>query len=143
MKLNPAIYLSGLLLSLLSLSANAADVLVFTDIKHPLVNDGGHSIIYLDEVIRVERELSESISGIDIKIDTDGQITPEQLNLVRQQVRQGLKKHNIADAYAGLSMAWSLGITHIPAVVYNGKVVYGISDIDAALQILNVSDSGS
>ena len=43
-------------------------------------------------------------------------------------------RDSIRDAYQGVTDAWSLGITSIPAVIVDQRyVVYGVSDLGQAL----------
>lgn len=132
MKTRPLASIAAVVLMLASTCAVAEAVVLITDRAHPFTDTAGHPVIYLDEVERIERELSV---GIDAFV-TSGDVTPQQLEAVQRHVKQNLAGHDILGAYADLSMAWSLGVTHIPAVVSDGKVVYGVADASQALDIL-------
>lgn len=88
-------------------------VLLFTDRSNEFTDDGGYPVIYLDEVLRIEEELTQAISHFDLSEN----MKPEELDKVRNQLRRVLDEQALLDAYAGLSLAWSLNVTHIPAIV--------------------------
>ena len=104
----------------------AADVVVVTDGHHPVKTMGGERLIELDEAPRIEAELSANLP-------TD----PDQATaLVKRRLTQGGTdlQRRIATAYQGVTDAWSLGITTIPAVVVDQRyVVYGESDVARAI----------
>ena len=104
----------------------AADVVVVTDSRHPVKTMGGERLIELDEAPRIEAELSANLP-------TD----PDQATaLVKRRLTQGGTdlQRRIATAYQGVTDAWSLGITTIPAVVVDQRyVVYGESDVARAI----------
>lgn len=88
-------------------------VLLFTDRANEFADDGGYPVIYLDEVLRIEEELTQTISHFNLSENMEF----EDLEAVRSQLSRTLDEQAILDAYAGLSLAWSLNITHIPAIV--------------------------
>src|SRR3546814_16367539 len=96
----------------------AADVVVGTDGQHPVKTMGGERLIELDEAPRIEAELSANLP-------TD----PDQATaLVKRRLTQGGTDlpRRIATAYQGVTDAWSLGLTAVPAVVVDQRyVVYG------------------
>lgn len=104
----------------------AADVLVVTDSHHPVKTMGGERLIELDEAPRIEAELSANLP-------TD----PDQATaLVKRRLTQGGTdlQRRIATAYQGVTDAWSLGITAVPAVVVDQRyVVYGEPDVARAI----------
>ncbi len=104
----------------------AADVVVVTDGRHPLKTVGGERLIELDEAPRIEAELSANLP-------TD----PDQATaLVKRRLTQGGTdlQRRIATAYQGVTDAWSLGITAVPAVVVDQRyVVYGEPDVARAI----------
>lgn len=103
----------------------AADVLVVTDSHHPVKTMGGERLIVLDEARRIEAELAELPAA------------PEQAAAtVKRRLNQGGAdlQRRIASAYQGVTDAWSLGITSIPAVVVDQRyVVYGEPDVARAV----------
>lgn len=113
-------------LAVLSPATFAADVLVVTDSRHPVKTMGGERLIELDEAPRIEAELSANLP-------TD----PNQATaLVKRRLSTGGAdlQRRIASAYQGLTDAWSLGITSIPAVVVDQRyVVYGEPDVARAI----------
>ena len=104
----------------------AADVVVVTDSHHPVKTMGGERLIELDEAPRIEAELSANLP-------TD----PDQATaLVKRRLTQGGTdlQRRIATAYQGVTDAWSLGITAVPAVVVDQRyVVYGEPDVARAI----------
>ncbi|MCB2043276.1 MAG: TIGR03757 family integrating conjugative element protein, partial [Rhodoferax sp.] len=104
----------------------AADVVVVTDGHHPVKTMGGERLIELDEAPRIEAELSANLP-------TD----PDQATaLVKRRLTQGGTdlQRRIATAYQGVTDAWSLGITAVPAVVVDQRyVVYGEPDVSRAI----------
>lgn len=113
-------------LTALSASAFAADVLVVTDSRHPVKTMGGERLIELDDAHRIEAELSAELPA-----------APEQAAaIVKRRLSSGGAdlQRRIASAYQGVTDAWSLGITSIPAVVVDQRyVVYGELDVARAV----------
>ncbi len=73
----------------------------------------GIRLFTLDEVLRIEEELTQAISHFDLSES----MKSEDLEAVRNQLSRGMDEQALLDAYAGLSLAWSLNVTHIPAIV--------------------------
>lgn len=113
-------------LAVLSPAVFAADVLVVTDSHHPVRTMGGERLIELDAAPRIEAELSAELSS-----------DPEQSTaVVKRRLSQGGAdlQRRIASTYQGVTDAWSLGITSIPAVVVDQRyVVYGEPDVARAV----------
>lgn len=113
-------------LAVFSPATFAADVLVVTDSRHPVKTMGGERLIELDEAPRIEAELSANLP-------TD----PDQATaMVKRRLSTGGAdlQRRIASAYQGVTDAWSLGITSIPAVVVDQRyVVYGEADVARAV----------
>ncbi len=124
---------------LIGTSAHATDepemqVLLFTDRANEFTDDGGYPVIYLDEVLRIEGELTQAISHFDLSENMDS----EGLEAVKNQLAQVMDEQVLLDAYAGLSLAWSLNVTHIPAIVTRLQdertlVSYGEYDVPNSL----------
>lgn len=110
--------------------AEENEVLLFADSVNQFINKEGYKVIYLDEVQRIEDQLTQSLSGFELTED----MTSEQLEAVQQRLSSSLDEQALLDAYAGLALAWSMNITHIPAVVFNGYVVYGEKNVSQALE---------
>lgn len=104
----------------------AADVVVVTDSRHPVKTMGGERLIVLDEARRIEAELSAELPA-----------DPEQATaIVKRRLSSGGAdlQRRIASAYQGVTDAWSLGITSLPAVVVDQRyVVYGEPDVARAV----------
>ena len=113
-------------LAVFSPATFASDVVVVTDSHHPVKTMGGERLIELDEARRIEAELSAELPA-----------APEQAAAtVKRRLSQGGAdlQRRIASAYQGVTDAWSLGITSIPAVVVDQRyVVYGEPDVARAV----------
>lgn len=104
----------------------AADVVVVTDSRHPVTIMGGERLIDLSEAPRIEAELSA-------QLPTDSESAAA---LVKRRLNQGGTdlQHRIASAYQGVTDAWSLGVTSLPAIVVDRRyVVYGEPDVARAV----------
>lgn len=114
------------LLSVLASSAQAAEVWVFTDSHHPMKNATNVRLIELDAPARIEAELSAQLPS------DQAQATA----MVRHRLNVGgltLQKR-MAAAYQGVTDAWSLGVSKVPAVVVDQRyVIYGERDAAQAL----------
>jgi integrating conjugative element protein, PFL_4709 family len=108
----------------------AADVLVFTDSRHPVQAPAGVWIIELDQATRIEVELAAHLPA-----------DPQQAAaLVRQRLHDGGEalQRRIGHAYQGVADAWGLGIAKIPAVVVDRRyVAYGEPDVSRAVARVN------
>jgi integrating conjugative element protein (TIGR03757 family) len=87
---------------------------------------GGERLIELDEPHRIEAELSAELPN-----------DPEQATaIVKRRLSSGGTdlQRRLASAYQGVTDAWSLGITSLPAVVVDQRyVVYGEPDVARAV----------
>jgi len=113
---------------LLLLAGNAsAQVWVITDTRHPVTgNASAQRVIQLDAAQQIETELSANLPA-------DPQRAAE---LIQQRLNQGgaSLQQRLREAYQGITDAWSMGITTLPAVVVDQRyVVYGETDLDKAL----------
>ena len=111
--------------ALAATAVTAAEVWVITDQQHP-VRGKSDRLIELDAPTRIEAELSAQLPN-----------EPEQAAaLVQRRLHEGGKalQQRLAAAYQGVTDAWSLGITKVPAVVVDQRyVVYGEADVSRAL----------
>lgn len=113
-------------LAVFSPATFAADVVVVTDSHHPVKAMGGERLIELDEARRIEAELSAELPS-----DSE-----QAMAIVRRRISSGGAdlQRRIASAYQGVTDAWSLGITSIPAIVVDQRyVVYGEPDVARAV----------
>ncbi|OZI62775.1 MULTISPECIES: TIGR03757 family integrating conjugative element protein [Bordetella] len=113
-------------LAVFSPATFAADVVVVTDSHHPVKAMGGERLIELDEARQIEAELSGDLPT-----------NPEQATaIVKRRLSSGGAdlQRRIASAYQGVTDAWSLGVTSIPAIVVDQRyVVYGEPDVARAV----------
>lgn len=116
----------ALVLLLVGLRAHAAEVWAITDQAHPLTSTGSARIIALDAPAAIEAELGKALPAM-----------PDQAAArVRARLTQGGHdlQQRMAAAYQGVADAWSLGISHIPAVVVDQRyVVYGEANVAEAV----------
>ena len=113
-------------LAVFSPAAFAADVVVVTDSRHPFKTMGGERLIELDEAHRIEAELSAQLPA-----DSE-----QATVVVKRRLSSGGTdlQRRLASAYQGVTDAWSLGITSLPAVVVDQRyVVYGEPDVARAV----------
>ncbi|QVX40735.1 TIGR03757 family integrating conjugative element protein (plasmid) [Ralstonia solanacearum] len=104
----------------------AAEVLVVTDGDHPVASYDNARIVRLNTPSVIEAELAANL--------------PADPNLAARIVQQRLRgrtdpwQRRLREAYQGVTEAWSLGITKIPAVVVDHRyVVYGEPDVARAV----------
>lgn len=120
-------YLTATLCVLTStLGVASTDIRVFTDRLHPIEAPSGVRIIELDAPSHIETELAANLPADPSRAAA----------IVRQRLNDGGAdlQRRLADAYQGVTDAWSLGITRVPAVVVDQRyVVYGDTDVSRAL----------
>ena len=108
-------------------AAVAQEVWVITESGQPM--QGTHKparVIELDAPQRIEAELTTGLPGDPQKAAP----------IVRQRLKDGgaSLQQRMQTAYQGVTDAWSMGITTIPAVVVDQRyVLYGETNIDRAL----------
>lgn len=107
-------------------AATTADIRVFTDRRFPIEAPAGTSIVALDASTRLEAELAADVPS-----------DPAQAaSLVKQRLQSGGAdlQRRMAEAYQGVTDAWSLGITKIPAIVVDRRyVIYGETNVARAI----------
>ena len=109
------------LAALLATSALYAETWVVTDQAHP-VSGKADRLILLDAPSRIEAELASGLPADPARAE----------RIARDRLSQGGAdlQRRIASAYQGVTDAWSLGITSIPAIVVDQRyVVYGEPDV--------------
>ena len=113
------------LAALLATSALYAETWVVTDQAHP-VSGTADRLILLDAPSRIEAELASGLPADPARAE----------RIARDRLSQGGAdlQRRIASAYQGVTDAWSLGITSIPAIVVDQRyVVYGEPDVARAV----------
>lgn len=120
---------AALCAALLGTLAQAAEILVVTDSRHPVQAASGARLIELDQPARIEAEL-----GAHLPADPS-----RGAARVQQRLKSGgitLQQH-LGAAYQGVVDAWSLGVTTIPAVIVDHRyVVYGEPDVAKAVALV-------
>lgn len=119
------------LLCTLAANASAAEVQVFTDRYHHLMETtAAVQVVELDAPIPLEAQLSSRLPA-----DPSPAVA-----IVRARLKTGgvPLQRKLAVAYQGVVYAWSLGIKKLPAVVVDHRyVVYGIPDVAQAVSIID------
>ena len=103
----------------------AADIRVYTEHSIALQHTRGVKIVFLDAPRRIEQALSAALPA-----------DPKHAEAIaRKRLQTGANlPRNLADAWQGVTDAWALGITHLPAVVADGRyVIYGEPDVAKAV----------
>lgn len=105
----------------------AVDIHVFTDRAHPVRSvPAGAAVVELDAAAQLEGELAA-----DLPRDVG-----KAAHIVQRRLEHGGPElqRRLANAYQGVTEAWSLGVAKVPAVVVAHRyVVYGEPDIKLAL----------
>ncbi|MEQ4973914.1 TIGR03757 family integrating conjugative element protein [Enterobacter cloacae] len=117
----------------LFLSAGArAGTVIYTDSSHAVtVNPGtGVSIVELDAPERVQATIFGELSA-------DPALAEHRAGAVIASPDFRQRQQQLADAYAGVTRAWSVGLEKYPAVVFDDQfVVYGTLDVKEATRQL-------
>lgn len=107
----------------------ATEIWVVTDHAHPLVQSHGVRVIQIDAPAQIEAELNAHLPNGEREASV----------IVRERLSDGGAdlRHRLIVAYQGLTDAWSLGITKVPAVVVDRRfVVYGTLNLDLAVSLI-------
>ncbi|MDH0095731.1 TIGR03757 family integrating conjugative element protein [Pseudomonas sp. GD04158] len=127
--LRPSLCTAALCAALLAPLAQAAEILVVTDSRHPVQATGGARLIELDQPARIEAEL-----GAHVPADPSRGAAMVQQRLYSGGVEL---QQRLGAAYQGVVDAWSLGVTTIPAVIVDHRyVVYGEPDVAKAVALI-------
>lgn len=126
--------LLGVLIGSIAFSVNAADIEVFYSSLsgHSVTNEqvGGHTVQYHDlDAGRIAQSLiNEKVAG------TKAEAMRRFSSLQNSHEGKDLVS-KVADGYQSVGRAFQLGLTRLPAIVFNGTdVVYGTTDVRAGLQ---------
>ncbi|MBN3849440.1 TIGR03757 family integrating conjugative element protein [Paraburkholderia sp. Ac-20342] len=105
----------------------AADIHVFSDRTHPIHSiPAGVQVVELDAAQQMDDQLTRGLPAH----------AEQAALLVRRRLEQGgtALQQRFASAYQGVTEAWGLGITKVPAVVVDHRyVIYGEPDVQRAL----------
>ncbi|WGC20712.1 TIGR03757 family integrating conjugative element protein [Enterobacter ludwigii] len=119
-------------LAVLFLSVGArAGTVIYTDSSHSVtVNPGpGVTVVELDAPERAQTE----IFG---KLSTDPALAEQRARAMIASPDFRQKQKQLADAWAGVTRAWSVGLEKYPAVVFDDQfVVYGTTDVNEATRL--------
>ncbi len=111
--------------ALVTATATAAEIWVITVQVHPVTGDADRRIL-LDAPGRLEAELAAGLPSDPNRAAA----------IVQQRLKQGGAdlQRRLAAAHQGVTDAWSLGITKVPAVIVDRRyVVYGEPDVARAV----------
>ncbi|MCW0161114.1 TIGR03757 family integrating conjugative element protein [Burkholderia pseudomallei] len=121
--------LAALAVTTLTSTAVAAEVWIVADSTHLVRTVPGARVIELDAPARLESALSADLppDPHEAAARVQQRLAADHATLTRQ----------LATAYQGVTDAWSLGVTHTPAVIVDRRyVVYG--DPDAAHAVARI-----
>ncbi|MHA7216877.1 TIGR03757 family integrating conjugative element protein [Burkholderia pseudomallei] len=121
--------LAALAVTTLTSTAVAAEVWIVADSTHPVRTIPGARVIELDAPARIESALSVNLppDPHEAAARVQQRLAADHATLTRQ----------LATAYQAVTDAWSLGVTHTPAVIVDRRyVVYG--DPDAAHAVARI-----
>lgn len=122
----PIATISILLGVIASEGATAAEVKVFTTRSISISAPADATVVYLDDAGAIEARLSTNLPSNQNSAEA----------MARQRLQEGGARlqQDIAAAYQGVTDAWSLGITSLPAVVVDRRyVIYGDADVARAV----------
>lgn len=106
--------------------ANATEVTVYTLRSMAVTAPASAILVHLDGAEAIEAQLSANLTADPASA----------VSVARQRLEAGEAKlqHDLAAAYEDIAVAWSLGITTLPAVVVDRRyVVYGEPDVASAV----------
>lgn len=133
MMIRPFSWLAALFLS----SGALAGTVVYTDSAHPVPDGQNVSVVYLDAQEQIQAQLFGKLSADPAQAERDAHAVLSSAGF--KQAEQQL-----ADAYSGVTRAWSLGLEKYPAVVFDDRfVVYGTTDVALATQHLKTWQEGN
>lgn len=109
-----------------------AQTVVYTTAAHLVATPEPGVLVYqLDDVDKLEATLFPRLS------DNPGE-AEQQARRIMQQPDWKTREAELTSAYQALTDAWSLGLTKVPAVVFDNRyVVYGTTDITQAAALLD------
>ncbi|HEN3613528.1 TPA: TIGR03757 family integrating conjugative element protein [Yersinia enterocolitica] len=107
----------------------SASTVIYTDSTHPVSSASPDiPVVYLDAPERLQADMFGTLPA-------NAALAEKQARDVLGQPAFIAQQQQLASAYQGLMKAWSLGLTHFPAVVFDDKwVVYGTTDVSVAMQ---------
>jgi integrating conjugative element protein (TIGR03757 family) len=104
---------------------------VFTLSTVPLTNVRGATVHFLDSVVLLEQQLSANLPSDPQQART---LAAQRMAALGPQLRL-----RAGAGAAGLARAAQLGVSQVPAVVFDGRsVVYGVTDVDVARRIFDM-----
>lgn len=122
---HPALVL--LFVGMLGLCASAAhgtDIWIVTDQQHPVRGLAHARVIELDAPTQIEATLSQGLPANPSEAAAE----------VRERLESSAVTQQLTAAYQGVTDAWRIGVTKIPAVVVDQRyVVYGDPDVAHAV----------
>ncbi|MBF3411126.1 TIGR03757 family integrating conjugative element protein [Burkholderia pseudomallei] len=105
-------------------TAMGADIWIVTDQQHPVRSLAHARVIELDAPTQIEATLSQGLPANPSKAAAE----------VRERLGNTAVTQQLTAAYQGVTDAWRIGVTKIPAVVVDQRyVVYGDPDVAHAV----------
>ena len=109
----------------------SARIEVFTLSTVPLTNVRGATVHFLNSVLLLEQQLSANLPSDPQQART---MAAQRMAALGPQLRL-----RAGAGAAGLARAAQLGVSQVPAVVFDGRsVVYGVTDVDVARRIFDM-----
>ncbi|VBF49794.1 TIGR03757 family integrating conjugative element protein [Burkholderia pseudomallei] len=105
-------------------TAMGADIWIVTDQQHPVRSLAHARVIELDAPTQIEATLSQGLPANPSEAAAE----------VRERLGNTVVTQQLTAAYQGVTDAWRIGVTKIPAVVVDQRyVVYGDPDVAHAV----------
>ncbi|MGV4658900.1 TIGR03757 family integrating conjugative element protein [Burkholderia pseudomallei] len=105
-------------------TAMGADIWIVTDQQHPVRSLAHARVIELDAPTQIEATLSQGLPANPSEAAAE----------VRERLGNTAVTQQLTAAYQGVTDAWRIGVTKIPAVVVDQRyVVYGDPDVAHAV----------
>jgi integrating conjugative element protein (TIGR03757 family) len=114
-----------------------AGTVLYTDSHHPPTNvDASVSVIYLDGPEQLQAQTFGELSSNPDEAE-------RQAKTVLQSPQWLAHEQELATVYRTVVRAWELGVTKVPAVVFDDReVVYGTADVAQAVALRAQSSGG-
>ncbi len=114
-----------------------AGTVLYTDSHHPPSNvDASVSVIYLDGPEQLQGQTFGELSSNPDEAE-------RQAKTVLQSPQWQAHEQELATVYRAVVRTWELGVTKVPAVVFDDRdVVYGTADVALAIALRTQSQGG-
>lgn len=126
------LHLFAIFAAALIASGSSAQTVVYTTSEYPVAEiQPDIPVQLLENIQELEQALFPTLSDNPKQAEAQARLRMQQPDWREQEAR-------LTRAYQALMDAQTVGITHIPAVVFDGQyVVYGTTDVELATQKLD------